>query len=216
VRIGIDFDNTIVCYDQVFHLVAREQGEIPADLPKTKEKVRDHLRGVGREPVWTAMQGYVYGQRMGDVDPFPGVLEFLCACHEKGVETFIVSHKTKTPYAGPPFDLHAAALGWMEAHGLFDPAGIGLPRESVFLEPTKKDKLGRIRKLGCTHFIDDLPEFLGEAEFPEGVTRLLFAPSGACSKNACIIPCGSWAEIGQRLLGGPGDSSTGNPSNNHD
>lgn len=206
-RIGIDFDNTIVCYDRVFHLVAREQGVIPADLPMTKEKVRDHLRAVGQEPVWTAMQGYVYGQRMDAVDPFPGVLEFLRTCREKGVETFIVSHKTKTPYAGPPYDLHAAALGWMESQGLFDPAGIGLPRERVFLEPTKKDKLARIGALGCTHFIDDLPEFLGEAEFPEHVIRLLFAPTGACSDKTCIIPCASWAEIAQRLLGGAGDSS---------
>ena len=203
-RIGIDFDNTIVCYDRVFHLVAGEQGEIPADLPQSKEKVRDHLRSVGREPVWTAMQGYVYGQRMGDVDPFPGVLEFLRACREKGVETFIISHKTKTPYAGPPYDLHAAALGWMEAHGLFDPAGIGLPRERVFLEPTKKDKLARIAAQGCTHFIDDLPEFLAEADFPQGVTRLLFAPAGSRGADPRIIPCASWADISGRLLAGAG------------
>jgi hypothetical protein len=209
VRIGIDFDNTIVCYDRVFHLVAHEQGVIPEDLPKTKEKVRDHLRSVGREPVWTAMQGYVYGQRMADVAPFPGVLEFLRACREQGVEAFIVSHKTKTPYAGPAYDLHAAALGWMEARGLFDPAGIGLPRERVFLEPTKKDKLARIRTLRCTHFIDDLPEFLAEAEFPAGVARLLFAPTGACSNTACIIPCGSWAEIAGMLLSQEGAARRG-------
>lgn len=203
-RIGIDFDNTIVCYDRVFHLVAREQDAIPADIPQTKEKVRDHLRAIGQEPVWTAMQGYVYGQRMGDVDPFPGVLEFLRACREHGVEVFIVSHKTKTPYAGPAYDLHAAALGWMEARGLFDAEGIGLPRERVFLEPTKKDKLARIGSLGCTHFIDDLPEFLGEADFPKGVTRLLFAPTGACSQDAGVLPCGSWDDIARMLLGDGG------------
>jgi len=201
VRIGIDFDNTIVCYDRVFHLVAREQGVIPADLPMTKEKVRDHLRAAGQEPVWTAMQGYVYGQRMGDVDPFPGVLEFLRVCRDRGIEAYIVSHKTRTPYLGPAYDLHAAALGWMEARGLFDPNGIGLPRERVFLEPTQKDKLARIGALGCTHFIDDLPEFLGEADFPRGVTRLLFAPAGASSADPEVLPCASWADIAGRILG---------------
>jgi len=202
VRIGIDFDNTIVCYDRVFHRVALEQGVIPADLPMTKERVRDHLRAVGQEPVWTAMQGYVYGQRMADVDPFPGVLEFLRACHDKGVDVFIVSHKTRTPYLGPAYDLHAAALGWMEHGGLFDPAGIGLPRERVFLEPTKKDKLARIGALGCTHFIDDLPEFLAEAEFPRGVERLLFAPAEPKFADPSLTRCASWAEISQMLLGG--------------
>ena len=48
-RIGIDFDNTIVCYDDVFHEVAREQGLIPNDLPANKGAVRDHLRAIGRE-----------------------------------------------------------------------------------------------------------------------------------------------------------------------
>ncbi|MDR3639957.1 MAG: hypothetical protein P4L39_01390 [Humidesulfovibrio sp.] len=208
-RIGIDFDNTIVCYDQVFHLVAREQDVIPADLPQTKEKVRDHLRAIGQEPVWTAMQGYVYGQRMGDVDPFPGVLEFLRACREQGIEVFIVSHKTKTPYAGPAYDLHAAALGWMEACGLFNPDGIAFPHERVFLEPTKKDKLKRIGDLGCTHFIDDLPEFLGEADFPKGVKRLLFTPGGASSTDPEVVPCASWADIAAMLLGREGVASRG-------
>ncbi|MBU1042619.1 MAG: haloacid dehalogenase-like hydrolase [Proteobacteria bacterium] len=201
-RIGIDFDNTIVCYDRVFHLVASEQDVIPADLPITKERVRDHLRAVGQEPVWTAMQGYVYGQRMADVDPFPGVLDFLRACCAQGIEVFIVSHKTRTPYLGPPYDLHAAALGWMEQRGLFDPAGINLPRERVFLEPTKKDKLARIGALGCTHFIDDLPEFLAEEEFPKGVKRLLFAPVEPKSVDPALTRCASWAEISQMLLGG--------------
>jgi len=201
-RIGIDFDNTIVCYDQVFHQVAREQGVIPNDLPRSKEHVRDHLRAVGQEPVWTAMQGYVYGQRMGDAAAFPGVLDFLRACRGQNVQVFIVSHKTRTPYLGPPYDLHAAALGWMEANGLFDPQDIGLPRGNVFLEPTKKDKLARIAALGCTHFIDDLPEFLGEADFPGGVQRLLFAPTGASSKDPAVVPCPSWAGIGAMLLGG--------------
>lgn len=63
-RLGIDFDNTIVCYDELFHRVALEQGLIPADLPVNKSEVRNHLRRVGKEPLWTEMQGSVYGARM--------------------------------------------------------------------------------------------------------------------------------------------------------
>ena len=54
-RIGVDFDNTIVCYDQVFHQVALEQGLIPPTLPVSKGGVRDHLRSVNNEDAWTAM-----------------------------------------------------------------------------------------------------------------------------------------------------------------
>ena len=39
--IGIDFDNTIVCYDRVFHKAALEKGLIPADLPPSKGRVRE-------------------------------------------------------------------------------------------------------------------------------------------------------------------------------
>ena len=37
--IGVDFDNTIVCYDKVFHVAAYEKGLIPADLPVSKGRV---------------------------------------------------------------------------------------------------------------------------------------------------------------------------------
>lgn len=200
-RIGIDFDNTIVCYDSLFYRVALERGLIPEDLPPFKEQVRDHLRGVGREDAWTAMQGYVYGPRLAEAEPFPGVLDFLRRCRAGGVQTWIVSHKTRVPYRGPAYDLHAAALGWMETHGLFDPAGGGLDRDRVFLEPTKAAKLARIGELACSHFIDDLPEFLAEAAFPAGVIRLLFAPKGACAAPS-MVACPSWEAVTRLVLDG--------------
>jgi hypothetical protein len=55
--LGLDFDNTLVCYDGAFHQVARERDLVPADLPIVKEQVRDHLRAEGREDDWTELQG---------------------------------------------------------------------------------------------------------------------------------------------------------------
>ena len=79
--IGVDFDNTIVCYDTLFHKIALEQNLIPADLPQTKTHVRDFLRQEGKEDLWTEMQGYVYGKRMiEDAPPFEGVKAFFKAC----------------------------------------------------------------------------------------------------------------------------------------
>ena len=63
-RIGIDFDNTIVCYDDVFHKAASLQGLIPEGLPSSKNSVRDYLRKIGKEENWTRLQGTVYGSRM--------------------------------------------------------------------------------------------------------------------------------------------------------
>ena len=46
-RIGIDFDNTIVDYEGAFHAAAMERGLVTADLPKTKNSVRDFLNSAG-------------------------------------------------------------------------------------------------------------------------------------------------------------------------
>lgn len=175
--IGIDFDNTIVCYDALFHRVCQERNLIPPGVPANKSDVRNHLRQAGREDDWTELQGYVYGARMDEADPYPGVLEFFRDCRRRGVRTCIVSHKTRHPYRGQPYDLHQAALHWLELQGFFDPAGIGLTRANVYWELTKKEKLVRIDRIECTHFIDDLPELLSEPDFPGHVRKILFDPN---------------------------------------
>lgn len=200
VRIGIDFDNTIVCYDTLFRRAALERGLIPADLPSNKGAVRDHLRAAGLEDRWTAMQGEVYGKRMNEALPFPGVLESLARLVRSQIPTFIVSHKTRFPFLGPKYDLHDAALGWMEIQGVFNPAVVGLPRDHVFLELTKQAKLRRIAELRCTHFIDDLPELLGDAEFPRGVARLLFDPNDCHPVQPDCARLTSWRHIPAELL----------------
>ena len=197
--IGVDFDNTIVCYDSLFHRVAVEEGLIGPEVPASKEKVRDYLRQCGKEEVWTQMQGLVYGARMQEAAPFPGVLEFFARCVQHGVPVCIVSHKTRYPYLGPAYDLHEAARGWLESQGFFDPDHIGLSPDRVYFELTKQEKLKRIAKNGCSEFIDDLPEFLGEANFPEGVDRILFDPQNHHLSGHPFRRASSWAEIEQLI-----------------
>jgi len=198
-RIGVDFDNTIVGYDALFHRVAREWGCIPEDLPANKSEVRNHLRRIGREELWTRMQGVVYGARMAEAVPYPGVREFFRSCRQRGLSVFIISHKTRRPFLGEPHDLHAAALNWLEQQGFFADDQLALLRDQVFLELTKEAKLARIAACGCTHFVDDLPEFLGEAAFPGAVQRVLFDPNGMYVGENRFARAASWAEV-ERLL----------------
>jgi hypothetical protein len=190
--IGIDFDNTIVCYDEVFARVAVELGLVPPEAATSKTAVRDHLRAIGQEDRWTQLQGTIYGPRMPDAPPFPGVLEFFHACRLAGVPVAIVSHRTRFPYLGERHDLHAAARDWLARHGFHDPAGIGLPADRVFLEETKEAKLARIAEVGCTHFIDDLPELLAHPLFPQDVRRILFDPHGEHAVKPDIDVLASW------------------------
>ena len=199
--IGIDFDNTLVSYDAVFHRVALEQGRIPAHLPPSKLAVREHLRGSGREHEWTAMQGYVYGARMREAEAYPGALQFLAWARGAGIPVSIVSHKTLHPFAGPQYDLHAAARGWIEA-SLRDAKGALVEPQRVFFEITQQDKLRRVAQIGCDYFIDDLPEILAHGAFPQRVQRILFDPERSHGAPAEMIVAAEWGAI-RRLFEEP-------------
>src|SRR5262249_9671434 len=99
--VGVDFDNTIVCHDGLFHRGALEGTRLPPGRPPAKNAVRDYLRKRDREAVWTALQGSVYGPRMRDALPFPGVREFFLLCRRRVVPVRIISHRTRQPYQGP-------------------------------------------------------------------------------------------------------------------
>ncbi len=193
-KIGIDFDNTLVCCDQLFHQAARQKGLIPETIAAVKDQVRDHLQQAGREEEWTALQGIVYGQMLQEAPPFPGVKEFLALCRQKKIPFAIISHKTQVPAVGPPYPLRQAAQDWLEKQGF------GIPTSEVFFEPTRKDKISRIVREKCTHFIDDIPELFLEPEFPLKVQRLLFDPHGQHALPTGVMAVSSWAEIGQTLL----------------
>jgi hypothetical protein len=172
--LGVDFDNTIVRYDELFHRIAVERGLIPATLAVRKNEVRDFLRRCGQEQAWTELQGYVYGPRMPEAQPFPGVLEFFTGCVRRKLPLYIISHKTRAAVAGPAYDLQQSARDWLAARGVFDPARVGLAPDRVHFGTTRLEKIRFIRETGCTHFVDDLEETFLEETFPRGVVRILF------------------------------------------
>jgi hypothetical protein len=189
-RIGIDFDNTLVSYDALFHRVALDQHAIPADVPRTKVAVRDYLRRIGKEPVWTEMQGTVYGARMDEALAYPGAIEFLRWASAQGMELYVVSHKTRHPFIGPKHDLHEAARRWVARH-LAD----SVHPKRVFFELTKEQKLARIGSTGCQYYIDDLPEILLAPAFPAHARRILFDPDAHHAADPGMLRMRSWDEI---------------------
>lgn len=172
--LGVDFDNTIVCYDQLFHQVAVKRGLIPGEVPPRKNAVRDFLRGQGRERDWTELQGFIYGPHMADARPFPGVIEFFTRAVREKLPVFIISHKTRTAVLGPAYDLQQTARDWLTAQGFFDPSRIGLQPDRVHFGETRAEKVRLIRETGCTHFVDDLEETFLEETFPPNTVKILF------------------------------------------
>jgi hypothetical protein len=201
VRIGIDFDNTIVCYDEVFCRAAVEKGLLePAAKARGKQLVRDTLRDRGMEDDWTELQGYVYGAAMPYATPYPGLIAFLNQCRSANVPVCIISHKTRHPFHGPSYDLHQAAWDWLVQQGFFEADGIGLARDAVYFELTKPEKIARIGALGCTHFIDDLPELLREPGWSADIKRILFDPDNTHTAESEFPRLRSWADASTTLL----------------
>lgn len=196
-KIGLDFDNTIVNYDKIFYDVAVEWGVVTKDTPINKLAVRNLLRDLGKEDRWTEMQGYVYGARMEEAQLYPGVMDFIQQAKNIGCTVVIISHKTAHPFLGPKYDLHAVARKWIEKN-------IGLDAESIFFELTKEKKWERIAELGCDVFIDDLPEIIFSPNFPKKTSAILFDPCcmnrSFSAQNSQVRVASSWPEI-QRELG---------------
>jgi len=193
-RIGIDFDNTIVSYDALFHRVAIEKGVIPDGFLQTKLAVREHLRQAGREDVWTEMQGHVYGDRMDEATAYPGAIEFLKWAARLGESVLIISHKTRHPFIGPRHDLHGAARLWVDRH-LKEGGRVLVRAEDVYFELTQAEKLKRIKTTACNYYIDDLPEILLAQDFPAETQRILFDPEAHHDDAGRLRLMRSWQDI---------------------
>jgi hypothetical protein len=203
-KVGIDFDNTIVTYDQVFRSAAIERGLIDDAVGAEKRAIRDRIRLLpDGELSWQRLQGYVYGTGIAQATVFEGVASFLHRCGREGCPVVIVSHKTEFGHHDPvQINLRRAALDWMTAQGFFAAEGYGVCAESVYFEETRGAKLARISALGCTHFIDDLPEVLEDPAFPGSVTRILFSPGDARDRSRPYVVCRTWRDVEERIFGG--------------
>ena len=174
--LGLDFDNTLVRYDRLFHQLALEKGLIEEPFPADKVIIRDYLRSQDKDHLFTLLQGEVYGLRLLEAAPADGMLTALGKLKQLGMSMVLVSHKTRRPYKGPAFDLHQAAWNWLEKYGFFEIDGFAWSRDQVFFEESKSTKIARIKALGCTHYVDDLPEILGM--LPNTINSILYDPSG--------------------------------------
>lgn len=202
VRIGIDFDNTIICYDKVFAAVAHQRGLVPDGWEGLKTDVRDHLRsGPGGELAWQGLQGFVYGKGIGGAQIYPGVREFLAACKQAGAKVYIVSHKTRFGHQDADrTDLRDAARSWLREAGLIDTANAALAVGDVHFEDTLAAKVDRLAMLGLDVFIDDLVDVFEQPHFPKATRSILFTNSQPPHPAHCK-PIATWAAIRHEVFG---------------
>ena len=177
--IGIDFDNTIVCYDNLLYRLACHEGIIPLECPRNKHIIRGMIRKLPNGEIsWQRLQAKAYGLHISSASPFTGALDFIRACHCKRIPVYVVSHKTRyAAHDTSRTDLRQAATEWLQQHSFLESAQTGLSLQQTFFEPSRREKIKRIADLRCSHFIDDLWETFQEETFPPEVQKFLFSPT---------------------------------------
>jgi hypothetical protein len=195
--IGVDFDNTLASYDDVLYDEALQRGLISSGAGRGKKDIRDVIRRIPNGEIeWQKVQAVVYGPRMNEAKLIEGVKAFFESCKLNKIRVFIVSHKTKYAKMGQTgTNLREVSLSWMKRKGFFETHGFGLSLENVFFESTRSEKLERIKKIRCTHFIDDLEETFLEDTFPADIEKILYMPHMKHLDVQGVKLAGSWKEI---------------------
>ena len=208
-RIGIDFDNTIICYDAVFCTLAKSCGISLSNERITKQAIREIIQTtLEGERLWQRLQGKAYGEEILNALPFPGVKTFLESTSRRtDIEVFIVSHKTLVGHFDEKkIPLRVAAHQWLKQEGFFDTTASYIKESNVFFEHTRHDKIARITSLDLNYFIDDLPEIFDHPHFPKHTNKIWFNPHSERDPrlnggNHHLQSYTSWTEIHHAILG---------------
>ncbi|MDJ0841264.1 MAG: hypothetical protein QNK37_32435 [Acidobacteriota bacterium] len=175
--IGIDLDNTILDYSELFPQLARERNWLPAgDIPSKAALKRGLAETAGDaetgELRWQRLQALAYGPQIGRARLFDGFTDFVRTMRDAGHRLVIVSHKSRTSNLDPSVNLHDWARKTLSERGFFDE--LGFARGEVYFEETRDEKLARIQALQPDVFIDDLPKVFQHPGFPADSQGLLF------------------------------------------
>jgi hypothetical protein len=201
-RIGIDLDNTILKYDEVFYSLALERSWIDPECLCDKDAVKGNLaqkveNANQNENQWRQLQAWAYGDYIGKALLFDGFSEFAQQARKFNDQLFIVSHKTEFSNYDASVPLRINAINTLNQRGFFKPVsegGLGFNQKDVFFASSLDEKIQKIRELNLTHFIDDLPKVIFHPEFPSETRKILFA-SGVNREASETLVFRVWSDI---------------------
>lgn len=192
--IGIDFDNTIIDYNNLFYEAGLSLGVLPDTASYSKKTIRDYLIEKKREQDWIKIQGLVYGKYIRTANVMAGFSSFSDLCYENGWNIYIISHKTKDSLVGEKINLHTSALHWLEDNGIYGPDIRGAVA-GVFFESTRFEKICRINQLCCNVMIDDLADVLLHPDLLKDIVKILYDPDVKNTPNPGYFIAGKWDQI---------------------
>ena len=168
-KIGIDFDNTLISYESVFSSIFSDFGldHYPGSKTLLKKAL---IERDGDDTEWQKVQARVYGPEILKANPAPGLLDFLKSYH-KVHELFIVSHKTERSNIDSGVNLRDWARKWLKDNGVYNFISV----DRIFFLNELDQKVLKIKELGLELFIDDLEKVARNQFFPSECRFILFS-----------------------------------------
>lgn len=195
--IGIDFDNTIIKYDEVFYKFALKNKLIFSRKNRNKSDIKEEIIKNFDEKAWTKLQGEVYSIGISQAKLYQNCLESLYKFDKLGHKIFIISHKTKYPVIGKKTNLHKITNEWIINNIFKKKKFKNFNIDCVFFNEDKNQKIMKILECNCNVFIDDLEDIL--RKLPSNIMKILFSKNYSFEKKSDLIHLGDWKMI-SRLI----------------
>ena len=191
-RIGFDFDNTIVDYTPVFTKIANDLGLKYENNPKNSIKYYFENE-LDNPSSWKEVQLQVYCELINSIKPSDKLSDLIKWLIDYNHDFFIVSHKTQTIKSGnSKTNLREPANKWIENNlPLFK-------KERIFFESSALAKVRKINSLRLDYFVDDLLTILKHHQFPKETKKILF--NSTTNKDKKFYKASSWDEVKKIIL----------------
>ena len=115
-------------------------------------------------------------------------LLFSSAWHPNGAS----KPQNTNSYKGPAYNLYEAAQSWLKQYNFLKKDGLNWNEEDIYFMEKKEEKIKTIKKLNCSHYIDDLPEIL--ELLGEDIEKILYDPEED-HPNTCFNILRNWKEL---------------------
>ncbi|MDC0253257.1 hypothetical protein OAK75_00065 [Bacteriovoracales bacterium] len=185
-RIGFDFDNTIVSYESLFYDLAieKEYFQKEHNVPKIKSVVKELLINQdGHDLRWRELQSLAYGKEITKAQPFPNAISVISELKKQEHDLFIVSHKTEYSNYQKGVNLRKVARNWIKLNQ------VDIKEENVFFCETIEKKIDKVSQLRLDFFFDDLLKVLQHNNWPEHTQGIHFLPKGESDHKMHLL---SW------------------------
>ena len=195
-KLGVDLDNTIICYDEAFQRVGVKTELLPPTFIGNKREVKSYLLGLfNGQFKWEKLQGLVYGREILSAHVFPGFLPFLDELKRNCLEIVIISHKTRIAHHDEKnTNLRLAAKSFLIKELILGKHKV--PNKNLVFCGTLDEKINRINDENCDLFIDDLEQVFDHPKFPNKCQKILFG-----SKSDKYKSIDNWKSLSDELFG---------------